>query len=153
MAKRSQSDQLLRIGGIAFLAYLLFSGVASAAYSNLSFSRPRIRFGSISLSGVDATVSVQITNNNPAGLPLDNLLANIVYGPYILTTLTLQEPITIAANTTTELQFQTRLDFAQLGGNIAALITDGNFLQALRLTGTAYSNGIAFPFDNTISIG
>lgn len=153
-----KSDTLLQWGGIAFIFYLGSSWLANRVTDLLDVGRPTITLGQVQWAGplpisVAATVEVPVTNNNAVSFPLQRLLANIVYGAYVLSSLRIDEPLVIQAGQTTVLEFHTELSFTDIGGNIASIIISGEYLQALRLTGNAQVEGVTIPFNNTISVG
>lgn len=153
MAKSNSGAGFLTYMGIAFIGYLILGRVGGAAYSNVSFGRPRIRFGRLSPTGVDVTLTIPVTNQNPVSLPLDGLVGQVMYGNYTMLPFQLSNPVTIAAGNTTEVTFSSQLRFAEVGGNIAELLTSGSLLQDLRIEGRAFIKGATIPFSNTIGIG
>ncbi len=153
MAKKNNSGGLLSALGIAFVGYLALKRFGAAAYSRISFARPRIRFGRMLPYGIDVTVTLPVSNQNPAGITVDGLIGQIKYGPYTLFPFQLSNRVQIAANASTDVVFNGQIRFAEVGGNIAALITSGTLLQDLRVEGTAYVAGLSIPFSNTIGIG
>ena len=153
-----KQDTLLKWGGIAFLCYLGSKWLASRVSALLDIGQPRISLGAVEWAGplplsVSATIDLPITNRNAVSFPVDQLLANVVYGQFVLSSLQMTQPVVIQSGETTVLQFNTQLSFADLGGNIAALVASGDYLQALRLVGNVRVEGVTIPFSNTISIG
>lgn len=152
-AGKRKVNEGLRWVGIAALAYFGFNMLYNAVYNRVGFGKPRIRLSNPTLTSVRAEITFPIENNNPVAFPLEGLIAQVVYGPYILATLVQSQPVEIKANDTTLLVFNTRLDYANLGGSIMALVESGEFLQTLRIRGEAISSGLKIPFDNPISVG
>lgn len=157
MAK-AQTNSLLQYAGIAFIGYLLLGKLFNSVSNNIAFGRPRIQLGKVNFQNklpksVSAVITLPVTNNNSVSFPIDDLVTQILYGTYLLSSLRLSKPVEIASGATTDLVFNTTLDFSQLAGNVIALVASGEFLQALRLEGTAYSAGVAIPFEKTISVG
>lgn len=157
MSKR-KTDTLLQWGGIAFLIYLVGGKLFNSVSSNIIFGRPRIKLGKVNFQfavpqSVSAVLTLPVTNNNPVSFPLDDFVAQVKYGQYPLTSLRLNDPVNIESGSTTNLVFNSTLNFSQIAGNVAALVASGEYLQALALEGTAYSAGVAIPFTNTISVG
>lgn len=146
-------EKLLKFAGIAGIGYLIFNAISNSIYSRLSFGNTRIRLGSITPQGVNATLTVPITNNNPVTFPLEDLRFLVLYGNNRLSEVVMPQPVDIAANETTELTFNSFLSFADLSSSIVNLIASGQFLQALRIQGTAASSGIIIPFTHTVSVG
>lgn len=147
------SDKFLKLAGIVGIGYLLFNALSSAVSSRFSFGATRIRLGNLSPTGVQVTVTQPVSNTNPISFPLDTMNFQILYGENLLTTLTLPAPVTVEANGTTNLEFDSFLDFSNLTGSVAAIIASGQFLQALRVKGYAVSSGIIIPFEHTVTIG
>lgn len=157
MSKRS-TNTALQYAGIAFLVYLFGSKLFSSVSNNILFGRPRIKLGKVKFvlgipQSVAATITLPVTNNNPVSFPLDNFIADIIYGSNSLARLRLAQPVSIESGNTTNLVFNTNLDFAQIAGNVASIVASGQYLQSLKLEGTAYSAGVAIPFSNVISVG
>jgi len=144
---------LLEIAGLGGLIYVGFVYLADYVMQEVTFGVPAVSFGPLTWSGVDVDISIPITNNTAVPIPIDYLKGHIAYGRYAVAPFELQQPTTIAANATTELEFRSRIIAADLAGNLAALITDGNFLQALQVRGMATVKQVNIPFSNTISVG
>ncbi|MEM1323653.1 MAG: LEA type 2 family protein [Bacteroidota bacterium] len=153
MAKSKQSSTSpLSLLGIAFIGYLAIKHLGGAASSAISFGRPRIRFGGIQNWGVETTITIPVTNQNPVGLTIDGLLGQLKYGQYTLLPFQMANQVHIAANATTEVTFNGQIRFAEIGGNILALFTSGQIMQDLRIQGQAYVAGLTIPFNSSIGL-
>ena len=153
MARKNNSGGLLSALGIAFVGYLALKHLGGAAFSRISFSRPQVRFGRVNVQGVEVNVTLPVQNRNAVGVTIDGIIGQLRYGPYTFLPFQLSDRVQIAPNSTTEVSFRGQVRFAEIGGNLIALITSGEILQDLRIEGTAYVAGLAIPFSNTIGVG
>lgn len=147
------TDKVLRAAGIIGIGYLLFNFVSNQVYSRLGFGNTRINLGRLDPTGVQVEIIQPLVNNNPVSFPLDSLQFQVLYGDNVLTQVTMPQPIVIEGNSSTDLSFNSFLDFSNLAGSVANIIASGQFLQALRVKGVAVSSGLAIPFTHTVSIG
>jgi len=146
-------DKLLRNAGILALAYLIFNQVYNSIYNRIDFGRTRIKIGRLKTNGVFVKITQPIQNNNKISFPIDAIHATVLYGENPLAEITLPTPIVIEASQTTELVFDTFLDFSYLGASVFDMANTGNWLQALRVKGYAVSKGVVIPYEHTISVG
>lgn len=151
MAKKKWT--ILELAGVGGVLYLAATYLADYFLREISFGVPTINFGALSWQGVDVEIDLPITNNTSLPIPIDYLNGHIAYGPYVLAPFELPQSVTIAARDTTVLKLRSQINTADLSGNLAALITDGNFLQALQIRGMARIKQVNIPFSNTISVG
>jgi len=126
-------DKLLRNAGILALAYLLFNQVYNSIYNRIDFGSTRIKIGRLKTNGVFVKITQPIQNNNKISFPIDSIRATVLYGENPLAEITLPTPIVIEASQTTELVFDTFLDFSYLGASVFDMANTGNWLQALRI--------------------
>lgn len=143
-------DRLLKLGGIAFVIYLLATKAGSALYNQILVGRPRIKLGKLSVSGIQAILTIPVTNNLPVSAPLDALMGQVMYGVYPVADFAMNSKVVILANQTTELVINTYLDWSKLAGSLIDLVESGQFLNALTVKGHAVSSGIVFPFENKL---
>lgn len=143
-------DRLLKLGGIAFVIYLLATKAGSALYNQILVGRPRIKLGKLSVSGIQAILYFPVTNNLPVSAPLDALMGQVMYGVYPVADFAMNSKVVILANQTTELVINTYLDWSKLAGNLIDIVETGQFLNALTVKGHAVSSGIVFPFENKL---
>lgn len=146
-------DRILRLAGVAFIAYLVGNHLFNSVYNRIKFGGTRIKLGALEPAGVNVKVLQPIENQNPVGFHLDAIRANILYGENALAEVFLPAPVDIPPEQTTVLEFNTFLNFGDLAGSIYSLINSGQFLQALRIKGYAASRGIVIPFEHTVTVG
>lgn len=147
------------VWGAALLAagYFLYKGF-NKIWSNIEYGFTRVKISWPRVNG-DGTVTlpVQVTqpiiNKNAIPFPLDNITGGLYYGNDRLATFSLPAPVSIAANTTTDLRFDGLLSLQGVATELEEILRTNQWLQSLRFKGEATSAGVTFPFDHTVSIG
>lgn len=149
----AKTDQALKWAGIIAIIYLVANQAANAILARIFVGSPTIQLGTISLSGIEVTLKVPVSNNTPLPIPVDSLQATVNYGGQPLTDVYLNQSLQIAPNDTTILTFRAILDYAQLSQSVANIIDTQSWLQALTFKGFVTSAGVVFPFEETFSAG
>jgi len=151
MAKKT--DNALKYLGIAAIAYFLVKKIASDVLNDISFGRPSISIGNTTLTGLNITIKLPVTNNTDLSIPVNAVNADVLYGNNVLSTVFANNSFTVAANNTTEVTFNAVLDYSQFSNSIISLIESREWLQDLKLKGHAVTGGLVFPFEETFTIG
>jgi len=144
--KRKQSKNWINWAGYAALAYFGLTYLGTAVANEISFGKPRLKIKKTTFTGIDATISIPITNNLPISFSIDTFKGEVLYGDKKLSDLLLNHAMVISGGETSVLDIQTVLNFENLATNIVDLIASGDYLQSIYLKGFVVSSGVAYAF-------
>ena len=138
-------------------AYFLYKGF-NKVWANIEygFTKMQLKLPRFTGNGnliLPVKVIQPIINKNAIAFPLDAIEGGLYYGNDQLATFQLPAPISIAANSTTDIIFDSELNLQSVGTEIDEILRTNQWLQALSFKGTATSAGVTFPFDHTVTIG
>lgn len=137
--------------------YALYKGF-NRIWANIEYGFTRVKLSWPRVNGngtvtLPVEVTQPIVNKNAVAFPLDAIEGGLYYGNDQLATFALPAPMSIAANSTTDLKFNGELSLQGVATELEEILRTNQWLQALRFKGTATSAGVTFPFDHTVSIG
>lgn len=151
MSKKSNSP-LLWVG-ITVAVLWGFNTLVSAFNNRIQFGTIKMKFRGVTTSfGLLLDVVMPIQNLNPITISLEDFRGEIWYGPVRIVTVDQRNPVTLAANSTTNYQMEAEIDTGKLAADIKAQILSKNFLQAFFLKGTMRVGSINVPVNEQITV-
>ena len=129
-------------------------GVAAEIQSRISVlpKRIRVRFNWSTPSFVFLDITFQVENSNPVGGTADGFEGTLYYGATRVGDISLAGPISLPAESTTDIEMTARVSLQELPVEIATLISTGQFLGTLRVQGVLYTSYVNFPIDQNVPI-
>lgn len=129
--------------GILAILYFVFMKGASLVSDRLTFGRPRVKITGVTVTGVKLLLRFPITNNNPVPMALDYFNGALFYGTYNMAMLNIG-PMSFPPGETKEVAINTFVPYQSAAGNIADMITTGNWWQSFSVGGQASVKGVSF---------
>lgn len=148
MAKRDNWKNWLLIGGVG---YLLVKYLGGYAYQNISFGMPKVRFGQPNLNGINATLSMPITNKTAVSIPIDSIIGSVLYSGQPIAQFSQIQPFQIPDGKTTTVEIGVYIPFQGAAQSLVNIIASGNFSTYAVLKGTVRSAGVNIPFEQSVS--
>lgn len=99
-----------------------------------------------------ANIDFNIENKNAYGASVEGFAGNLYYGQYDLGEIILPQPATIIANGTSKIRIVARISLDKLPLEIAELIQNADYLNALRVKGILYTSIVNIPIDRNIPV-
>ena len=144
---------------LAIGLYLLVSkGLSQASnvvLNNLrvDFNNVRMQWGGWSDPGAFfASIQITVDNGNPAGVTVNGFQGGLYYGIYHLGNVSLPQIVTISPNNISSFEVVARVTLDRLPLEIAQLIQNQDYLEALRLKGTLFTSLVNVPIDQNIPV-
>lgn len=146
------TDKVLRIVGIAALAFFALQWVAGKVYEKFIIGSIGLTKKKLTPYGLELRIVMPITNKTPVNLPIDGFQGSLLYGSARLANVSIITPLVISGGATTDIVIETQIKYEDISASIIDLINTGEYLRNLRVKGNLFSSGIIFPVDRTISI-
>jgi len=139
------------IGGGLYFAYSWFF---QKFY--ITPGRPRFSLGTSITNEIELrlTLPLTVSNNTGIAVPITSFFGTLTYGSTNLGYVTWypQTPTVIAARGNTTIEPVVRIPIAQTAGNIIQLITSGQFLGVLNVSGGLATPDFLIPIDQNIRL-
>ena len=145
-------DAIVRNIGLLAIGYYLIKQGSGAISQRIIPGVPTIRFTNLNISGIRAKISLPITNNTPAPLPLDSFIGALWYGPHQLAQVNFTTPVMIRPGQTQVLPINAVTDFAQVGQEILDFVGSGQLLHPLYIKGNLISVRLVIPINQKIQL-
>lgn len=143
---------ILQILGVGFVVYLLSKQVGSSLAAKIAVGSPSIKVSNINPLGLTVNIDLPITNTSPITFPLENFTGQLFYGQYPLADIFVPGPIALESQSTTILPISTNIQFQNLSQQLVSLITDGSWLNSVRIEGVLVAEGLNFPINQPLQL-
>ncbi len=145
------STPLAIIGGVVLVAGIIAIPVLKMA-RKIYVANIKAKIMNLTAFGANIRLSVAIQNKSSIGLPIDAIMGDLTWGPYLLGTVNSAQSFTIEAGQISEAGLDVNLNWQNLGTNILTLIKKGGWMQGLNFKGSVTVKGIRVPINQNIQI-
>lgn len=144
----------LTIVGGYYLLQQLGYGIAEQIQSRIDVTpkRIRIRFEWATPSFVYLDILFQVQNDNGVGGTADGFEGTLFYGGTRLGDISLAGPISLPANSITDIAMTARVNLAELPVELSSMIQRGEYFGSLRVQGVLYTSYVNIPIDQNVPI-
>jgi len=141
------------LGGLYFIKNVIPS-VVNEALTRISYRFESIKFKLKLLEDKEIQVELRysITNDNPLGFTINNFDGSLYYSGSYISDVVIDEPFSIAANTTREITIDLFADIEELPFEIIELIKDKKLIGKCRIQGVLNTSVGLIPIDEELSI-
>ena len=140
---------LALLGGVG---YLLFYQLSSKVY----VADVKMKIDRTTWTNLSGQILLTIRNKTAVSVPIEGFTGVLMYGKYLLSSLTIASPYTITGNDAVTIPVNFTIDYSTLGDNIAQLLQNmksgGSLLQSFRVQGTLYAGGLNIPINYPIQV-
>lgn len=144
--------QLFNLAGLFAIGYLVATWLGGALADRIKIDTPKIQIIGIRQGNFALSLIIPVLNNTPIPLPFDSFMGQLLYGGTPLANVLVNSGIVISPGERINITADVRVPLADLTGNLAALISSGQYLQSFRLVGNAVSANVVIPIDQDIRI-
>ena len=134
--------------GLFFVGYNLLNQLGA----KLIPGSPQIVGHQFNLDRVTLTCQIPIENRTLLPIPFEGFQGFITYGAYQIAPLLISGPVNLVPNQITLVNFTINIYYAHLVGEIANIINDGSFLNALYLRGDLFAGGLLLPVNQKMRL-
>lgn len=145
------STPLAILGGVVVVAGVIAYPIWKMA-QKISVANVKAKIQQLTAFGANIRLSVAIQNKSNMGLPIDAVVGDLTWGPYLLAQVNSTQSFVIEAGQITELGLDVNINWQSLGTNVVTLIKKGNWLQQLNFKGSVTVKGIRVPINQNIQI-
>lgn len=151
MARKKNIRNILLIGGIAYLAYIIIT----RSISKISYGTPTIKIWGIKGTDVEFRVFLPVINESSLSVTITGFLGQVFYGNDALGTVTLVNPVQIPSLQQTTIEFRLVANLIGTALEVVNVLTDGNPLNwknanyhnvdwsKMRITGTLKAGALS----------
>lgn len=142
----------LEILGLGALGYFLFTKLGSYLGSQVTVGTIKFQITNTTPAGTTVRLFIPVKNAANIAYPLERFQGFLFYGAYQLGLINVAGPITIPANGLTTVTTDVYISFANLSSQLAAMIINGEWLNAIHVKGTLTASGVNIPISQNISL-
>lgn len=141
------------MGGYYLLQQLAYSAAAQVkSRINVIPKRIQVRFSWNTPTFIFLDLTFQVENNNQVGGTADGFEGTLYYGSTRMGDISLSGPLTLPAESVSDVLMTARVSLEDLPIEIVTMITTGQFLGTLRVKGVLYTSYINIPIDENVPI-
>lgn len=148
-------NRILPVLGIGALIWLVFQNIADKISEDVNVERIKVKIEAVNWAALSVRLKITffLLNTSPVAIPFNSFFGQLLYGSTYLAYIQTYNNKVLPIGQVVPVDLIADVDIARVGGDVAALIQSGQFLQSLRVKGLVHVGaGLKFEIDQPLQV-